>query len=298
MVACQPATAPKEPPLVIRVDPSQAAAIAAETRKNTPAILAEGLTMSLWASDSLAPDPVAMSVDDQGRIYLTRTVRQKNSEFDIRGHQDWMTPSIGLQTTEDRRAFLHSTFAPELSLKNAWLKDLNGDGSHDWKDLAVEKEEVWRLEDSTGDGYADKATRIVHDFNDEITDIAGALLVREKDMFVGVGPDMWRMEDKDGDGIPEQKTSISTGYAVHIGFSGHNMSGAIEGPDGKIYWNMGDIGANITALDGKKYAHPNEGIIVRCNPDGSDFEVYAAGLRNTHEFVFDEYGNLISSDND
>ncbi|TAE53618.1 MAG: heme-binding protein, partial [Bacteroidetes bacterium] len=33
-------------------------------------------------------------------------------------------------------------------------------------------------------------------------------------------------------------------------------------------------------------------------PDGSDFEVYAAGLRNTHEFVFDEYGNLISSDND
>ena len=51
--------------------------------------------MILWASDSLATDPVAMAIDEQGRIYLNRTNRQKNSEFDIRGHRDWMTESIG-----------------------------------------------------------------------------------------------------------------------------------------------------------------------------------------------------------
>jgi len=117
-------------------------------------------------------------------------------------------------------------------------------------------------------------------------------------MFIGIGPDLWRLTDKNGDGIPETKESISHGYAVHIGFSGHGMSGVVEGPDGKIYWGIGDIGANIVDKKGNQHYYPNEGVIVRANPDGSDFEVFASGLRNTHEFVFDAYGNLITSDND
>ena len=296
MFACT--STPVETPLVIKEDPTTGLKVAKETRENVSVQLAEGLSLSLWASDSLAPDPIAMSIDDEGRVYLTRTNRQKNSEFDIRGHEDWMTPSIALQTVEDRRAFLKLIFVPEKSKENEWLKDLNKDSVHDWHDLGVEQDEVWRLEDKSGDGFADISTRIVHDFNDEINDVAGALLVRKNDMFIGIGPDMWRLEDKDGDGIPEKKESISHGYAVHIGFGGHGMSGIIQGPDGKIYWGIGDIGANITAKDGKKYPYPNEGVIVRSNPDGSDFEVFASGLRNTHEFVFDDYGNLISSDND
>ncbi|GGD55404.1 glucose dehydrogenase [Emticicia aquatilis] len=288
----------KETPLVINEDPTKAVAKAKEIREKTSAKVIDGIEMTLWASDSLAPDPVAMSIDDQGRVYLIRTNRQKNSEFDIRGHRDWMTESIGLQTVEDRRAFLRKTFAPERSKENEWLKDINEDGSHDWHDLAIEKDEVWRLEDTNGDGIADKSMRVLNDFFEEITDVAGGLLVRGKEMFIGIAPDLWRVKDTDGDGIFDKKTSISHGYGVHIGFSGHGMSGVTEGPDGRIYWNIGDIGANITTADGKKFEHPNSGIIARSNPDGSDFEIFAAGLRNTHEFVFDEYGNLISSDND
>ncbi|WP_150452140.1 HEAT repeat domain-containing protein [Arenibacter lacus] len=288
----------KEPLLVIKEDSITAAARFKEIEENVPAQVAEGLTLSLWASDSLAPDPVAMSVDNKGNIYLTRTNRQKNSEFDIRGFRDWMTPSIALESVEDRRKFLHRTFATENSDKNIWLKDLNKDSIHDWRDLTVEKDEVWKLEDLNKNGRADIATRIVYDFNEEVSDVAGALLVRENDMFVGIAPDMWRFTDEDGDGIMDHKTSISHGYGIHIGFGGHGMSGAIEGPDGKIYWGIGDIGANITTKDGTNHKYPNQGIIVRSNPDGSDFEVFARGLRNTHEFVFDEYGNIISSDND
>jgi putative heme-binding domain-containing protein len=297
VISCKD-TPPKETPLVVREDPSKSATNAAEIRKNTAVQLADGLTLTLWASDSLAPDPVAMSVDDDGNIYLTRTNRQKNSEFDIRGYRHWMIPSISLQSVEDRRAFLHETFAPEKSKENEWLKDLNNDGSHDWKDLAVERDEIWKLEDRSGDGYADVSTRILNDFHDEVTDVAGGLLIRDNDAFVTIGPDMWRLRDTNEDGVLDEKTSISHGYAVHIGFSGHGMSGAMEGPDGRIYWQIGDIGANITAPDGKVHAYPNEGVLVRSNEDGSDFEVFAAGIRNTHEFVFDEYGNIISSDND
>ncbi|MFS4456841.1 HEAT repeat domain-containing protein [Maribacter sp. 2304DJ31-5] len=267
-------------------------------RKSITAIMAKGLELSLWASDSLAPDPIAMDIDDYGKIYLTRSNRQKNSEFDIRGHRDWMTSSIALQSVEERRAFLHKTFAPELSEQNNWLEDLNKDAVHDWKDLAVEKDEIWMLEDQDQDGLADISTRILNDFNNEVNDVAGALLVRKKDVFLGIGPDMYRLRDTNEDQILDEKTSIASGFGVHIGFGGHGMSGAIEGPDGKIYWGIGDIGANITTATGENFKYPNQGVIVRSNPDGSNFEVFAHGLRNTHEFVFDAYGNIISSDND
>lgn len=296
---CKPTTTTNQQNLLtITQDSASARKMAEEIKSHSAIKLAPGLQIGIWATDSLAPDPVAMDIDVRGHIYLTRTNRQKNSEFDIRGYPHWMTPSIALQTPEERRAFLHQTFSKEKSEENKWLPDLNQDSIHDWRDLAVEKEEVWRLEDRNKDGLADVSTRVVDDFHDEITDIAGGILVREKDMFLAIGPDLWHMEDTDGDGIMDKKTSISTGYSVHIGFSGHNMSGVIEGPDGKIYWNIGDIGASIVDKEGNKYHHPNEGMILRSNPDGSNFEVYASGLRNTHEFVFDEYGNLISSDND
>lgn len=260
--------------------------------------LADGLKISLWATDSLAPDPVAMSIDDYNNIYLTRTKRQKSSEFDIRGHRDWMTESISWQSVEDRRNFIRRLFDSKNSESNSWLKDLNGDGLHDWKDLTVEKEEVWKLEDTNYDGHADKSTLVLKGFNEEITDVAGALLIRRHDAFIGVGPDLWRLEDSNKDGYYDKKTSISHGWNVHVGFSGHGMSGLVEGPDGKIYWGIGDPGVNIVDKSGKKHFYPNQGVIARCNPDGSDFEIFSHGHRNTHEFVFDQYGNIISSDND
>lgn len=288
----------KETYQVILEDPENLAQKAQEAKAKLPIKLAAGLQMHRWASDSLAPDPVAMDIDAFGAVYINRTNRQKNSEFDIRGYRQWMTESISFQTVEDRRAFLRRTFAPEKSEQNSWLKDLNGDGSHDWRDLAVEKEEVWKIEDKDGDGFADRSSRIFNGFNEEITDVAGGVLIRKKDAFIAVGPDLWRLDNTHKKGLLTNPTSISHGYGVHIGFGGHGMSGLTEGPDGKIYWQIGDIGANITDLSGKQYPHPNSGVIVRSNPDGSNFEVFAHGLRNTHEFVFDAYGNLISADND
>lgn len=272
--------------------------LAAQIESGVTPNLHEGFTLDLWAVDSLVSDPVSLDIDNFGRLYYTRTNRAKNSEFDIRGHQDWEIGSIQLKTVEEKRNFLHKVLDPDLSDKNQWLKDLNGDGSHDWRDMTVEKEEVYRLEDRDGDGLADFSQLVIEDFHTEVTDVAGAILSHNDDLFVGVAPDMWRLRDTNGDGLMDEKTSISHGYGIHIGFGGHGMSGAEVGPEGKIYWQIGDIGFNGEGQDGQKWQHPNNGVIVRSNPDGSDFEVFAYGNRNTHEFVFDEYGNLISEDND
>lgn len=291
----------KEEPVDLRIkkmDPEKTAQLAREIESGINPELAEGLSLRLWGIDSLVADPISINIDNKGRLYYTRTNRQTNSEFDIRAHQDWETESIKLQTVEDRRAFLHKVLAPENSSKNEWMADLNEDGSHDWKDLTVEKEHIYRLEDTNADGVADLSQLMVEDFNEEVTDVAGAILFHEGDLFVGVAPDMWRIKDSNGDGIADEKISISHGYGVHIGFGGHGMSGLEMGPDGKLYWGIGDIGFNGKGPDGKEWKYPNRGVIVRANPDGSDFEVFAMGVRNTHEFVFDEYGNLISVDND
>lgn len=280
------------------MDTLQTARIAAAIDSSVKPEVAEGLTLKLWGIDSLVISPIAIDINDQGQLYYTTTSRQKHSEFDIRGHRDWEIRSISLQTVEERRAFLHEELSPENSKKNGWLADLNGDSSHDWRDLTLEKEHVYRLDDVNGDGIADRSQMVVDDFHDEVTDVAGGVLADGDDLYVAVAPDLWRIKDKNKDGIADEKTSISTGYAVHIGFSGHGMSGVEMGPDGRIYWQIGDIGFNGKGPDGTKWEHPNSGVIARSNPDGSDFEIFAYGVRNTHEFVFDEYGNLISEDND
>lgn len=281
-----------------RLDPARAAEMAKAIEATVTPQLAEGLTLKIWGVDSLIADPVSIDIDDNGHLYYTRTNRQKNSEFDIRGHQDWEIESIKLKNIEEKRAFLRKTLSPENSDKNTWLADLNGDGSRDWRDLTIEKEHVYRVEDTSGDGVADLSQLVIKDFHDEVTDAAGGVLKHGDNLYVGIGPDLWLTKDEDGDGVIDKKTSISHGYGIHVGFSGHGMSGIEVGPEGRIYWQIGDIGFSGEGPDGQKWDHANSGVIVRANPDGSDFEVFAYGNRNTHEFVFDEYGNLISEDND
>ncbi len=300
-VACGTESAPSDPLYPdekISLNGQLAASLAGKIRQEVNVSVDEALELSLWASDSLVTDPIAISVAADGRVFYTSATRQRNSEFDVRGHRDWITASISFQTVEDRRAFLKATFSERSDQSQRFLKDLNEDGVLDWRDLAVEKEKVWFVTDQDMDGVADQAQLYLEDFGDEVTDVANGLTYHQGEVYIGVAPDLWRTKDTNGDGIADTKTSISNGYAVHIGFSGHGMSGVTVGPLGRIWWGIGDIGMNVVDKSGKHWKYPNRGVVVRSQPDGSDFEVFAMGVRNTHEFVFDEYGNLISVDND
>jgi quinoprotein glucose dehydrogenase len=293
-----PPAATDADPLVLSLPPEEAARLASEANANNTGVVTPGFELSLWAPEALVADPIGFSIDDLGRVVYTRTNRSNRAEFDIRGHRDWMIESITFRTVEDRRAFLHRELAPERSDENEWLEDYNGDGSRDWRDLTVHQEHVYRIEDTSGDGIADVANLLIADFDDEHTDVANGVLAFGDDLYLGLAPDLWRLRDTNGDGRMDSRESLSHGYGVHIGFGGHGMSGVTVGPDGRIYWGIGDIGFNVTDRAGRQWAYPNQGAILRAEPDGSGFEVFAAGVRNTHEFVFDELGNLISVDND
>ncbi len=295
------ASSPATPPEVRQMTDTEVQQAAARVVQQMTLEPAEGITVELWAPEKLLGDPVAISVDHQGRVWTTVTHRSNNSEFDIRGYSDWEIPSMTFTTVEDRRDFLRKELAPENSERNKErIPDRNKDGSHDWRDLAVIQEEVWVLEDTTGDGRANSSRLFLRDFNEEVTDVLGGIYYHNQrdEVFLTVGPDAWRAKDTTGDGQADVTESLARGFNVHIGFSGHGLSGMTLGPDGRIYYSIGDVGASVVDKDGKRWHYPNQGVLVRSEPDGSNFEVFAAGLRNVHEFVFDKYGNLVSVDND
>jgi quinoprotein glucose dehydrogenase len=285
---------------ITKLTPEEAKKTAAEIEQQVPITTVEGMKAELWASEKLMGDTVAIHVDDKGRIWAGITQRSNNSEFDIRRVPQWEDASMTFNNIEDRRQFLKTELSPGKNPEHNEVPDRNKDGSHDWRDLALVTEKVIRLEDTQGSGKADFSQTVVNDFHSEVTDVIGGIFYHEQsdELFVNVAPDVWRMKDTNGDGFMDQKTSIANGFAVHIGFSGHGLSGAMQGPDGMIYSSMGDIGTSITDSTGKKWHFPDEGVIVRSEVDGSNFEVFASGLRNIYEFSFDQYGNFISVDND
>ena len=63
------------PNKIIKIDPSKAAELAEKIKQEVAIKIAEGLELSLWASDSLVTDPIAISMDDRGGIYYTNAVR-------------------------------------------------------------------------------------------------------------------------------------------------------------------------------------------------------------------------------
>ncbi|MDA7888452.1 c-type cytochrome, partial [Akkermansiaceae bacterium] len=94
------------------------------------------------------------------------------------------------------------------------------------------------------------------------------------------------------------REKLATGFGAHLAYAGHDMHGLTVGPDGRIYWTVGDKGVGATSKEGLHFNYPNHGALLRCDPDGSNFEVYARGLRNIQEIAFDQFGNIFGVDND
>lgn len=258
-----------------------------------------GFKMSLWAREPLLTNPVALSFDDQGRLYVVETNRRGTVDLDIRAHKDWAYDDLHNQSIAQLRLFFWDKMAPEKSAENSgWLLDRNEDGLHDWADLMTKKERVYRLADTDGDGVADESTVFYEGFDEEFNGVIAGVLPWQDNVWVTVYPDLWQFQDKDDDGVADQRRSRYRGFGVHAAYDGHDIHGLTLGPEGKLYFSVGDNGFSVVTLEGQRLHYPNTGGVLRMNPDGSELEVFAYGLRNVQEIAFDDYGNLFSVDND
>ncbi|YCM46215.1 PVC-type heme-binding CxxCH protein [Verrucomicrobiaceae bacterium 227] len=259
----------------------------------------KSLEFTKWTPNFQVPDPVAISFDEQGRAYVTQTQRRKANDLDIRNNRDWIPNDLSFQSPDDKRAFYRQNFTPENSDTNKKrVDDFNKDGRHDLKDLKALTERILLIEDTDGDGFADKSSTYAEGFTDEIAGIAAGVLHHDGDVYTTIVPDVWKLRDTNNDGKADTRESIVYGFGAHLAYAGHDMHGLTVGPDGRIYWTIGDKGVSVKSKEGHHFKYPNQGALLRCDPDGRNFEVYARGLRNVQEIAFDQYGNIFGVDND
>ncbi|HZV34470.1 MAG TPA: PVC-type heme-binding CxxCH protein [Verrucomicrobiae bacterium] len=218
--------------------------------------VANGLEISLFASEPMIRNPTSMDIDERGRVWITEGVNYR------------------------------STFQP-------------------WGVLQPAGDRVVILEDTSGDGVADKATTFYQG-----TDINSALgvCVLGNRVIVSCSPNVFIFTDTNGDGKADKKELLFTGIGgVDHDHGIHQFS---FGPDGKLYFNFGNIGDQLKDKNGRpiidlagnevnNHGKPyRNGMVFRCNLDGSDVEVLAYNFRNAYTVAVDSFGTLWQADND
>jgi len=257
-----------------------------------------GLVASpLMGEGDLPRDLMGVGIDDLGKVYVTQTLRVSKEEISLLQSQFLHEADMALTTVEEKEAWIRKNYSPRIAEAQN-LEDQNGDGVVDLDDLVIRSEQVFTLEDEDADGVFDGSTLYADGFNEILTGAAHSVTPIGNSVYVTIIPDLWKLTDEDGDGHAEIRERLVHGFANHIGYGNHDLHCVVHAFDGKIYWSMGDRGLNVMSQEGKRWAYPNTGAIVRCNLDGSEFEVYASGLRNSQNFDFDDYGNLFAIDHD
>lgn len=240
---------------------------------------------------------MGVGVSSDGVVYVTETVRQAKEEVSLLQSRFLHPIDMGFTTVEEKRKWIEQNYSPKIA-KSQGMPDLNGDHQVNVADLVIRSEKLFTLQDADSDGVFDRATLFADGFNDIVTGVAHSVTPIGGDVYTTIIPDLWKLTDSNGDGRADRRTRVAHGFAPHIGYGNHDLHSVVQGYDGKIYWSMGDRGTNVVRRDGRRVAYPHTGTILRCNPDGSEFEVFASGLRNCQYFDFDAHGNLFAIDHD
>jgi len=178
-----------------------------------------------------------------------------------------------------------------------------------------EADRIKILEDTNGDGKADKMTV----FADHIFPVPMGIAVEERyskegkytgcKVYVGNSPNLLVLEDTDGDDKADKRYPLLTGFGGVD--SDHGVHGVVLGLDGKLYFTHGDGCCsvqhdhservqNFDVVDkGGRHVWTDQlANTLRVNRDGTEFEILADRQRNDYETSLNAFGNIFTSDND
>lgn len=239
----------------------------------------DDLEGALVAAEPLLANPVAFHVDAKGRVFVCESFRQNKGVTDNRQHDEaWLDDDLAAQTVEDRIAY-HQKHLGDQAITYMQQDD-----------------RIRLLTDRDGDGKFDESHVFADHFHALEEGTGADVLEYQGKVYYTCIPNLWLLRDTDGDHRADVRTSLHSGYGVRVAFRGHDLHGLRMGPDGRLYFSIGDRGVNITTPDGK-FVNPESGAVFRCELDGSKLEMIHTGLRNPQNLAFDDFGNLFTADN-
>jgi putative membrane-bound dehydrogenase-like protein len=149
------------------------------------------------------------------------------------------------------------------------------------------RDRVKVLEDTDGDGKADKFTVFAEGLN-----IPSGIAIGHGGVWVANSPDILFLRDRDGDGKADTKEVVATGFGRS---DTHELPNSLTwGPDGWLYgWNGVFNPSKVVSKNGKTYEFTCA--IFRIHPKTRAFEVWCEGTSNPWGIAIDPEGSFFAS---
>jgi putative membrane-bound dehydrogenase-like protein len=218
-------------------------------------VVPEGFHVEVVAAEPTVRQPVAATFDERGRLWVLEYLQYPN-------------PAGLKPETVDQYLRTEYDRVPEPPPRGPRGAD-----------------RIKILEDTDGDGRADKMTVFVEGLN-----LASALAVGHGGVFVGQAPYLLFYPDRNRDDKPDGDPEVLlAGFGLQDAHA--TVNSMVWGPDG---WLYGAQGSTVTArIRGIEFQQG----IWRYHPRSRRFELFAEGGGNTWGLDFDVAGNAFGSSN-
>ncbi|MBM3800977.1 MAG: c-type cytochrome [Acidimicrobiia bacterium] len=217
--------------------------------------VADGFVVTPFATEQMITQPVAIEFDDRGRLWVIQYIQYPNPAGLNRVKVDRYSRTLYDQVPKP----------PPFGPKGA--------------------DRITILEDSNGDGRADKAKDFITGLS-----LASGLAFGYGGVFVLQAPYLLFYPDQNQDDVPDSNPQVLlSGFGME---DAHSVANSLTwGPDG---WLYGTQGSTVTAhIDGITFQQG----VWRYHPLTRKFELFCEGGGNTWGLDFDAHGNLFASTN-